>query len=211
MEKTKFDIYKFLKARPLSYSAYNLFCDPKWGSPEKWYDSYILGKRQESPELTFGSWVDKKIQEDPTFLPSLPRYENMQWKGNITLGKNIAIVGLADGLNLIKEKCIADFKTGKALWNKARADETKQLTWYIMLAFVILKIPPEEFTCRIHWLPTVKTEKGDFTSKIEFVDNIDENIQTFETKRTMMDVLNLMKDIKKVVVQMEDYVNSRQT
>ena len=54
-----FDIIDFYKRRGgLSYSALNSFTTTysrTLTAPEQWYQSYILGIRSESKELTFGS------------------------------------------------------------------------------------------------------------------------------------------------------------
>ncbi len=203
---TTFSIYDFLKGRPLSYSAFSSFLY----NPEQWYQTYILGIRQESAELAFGSYVDKRIQTDPSFLPKLPRYEHMQYSMKVMLGKDIPLVGIPDGLNLTKSKELSDFKTGRLKWDKKRADETDQLTWYLLLIYITLKHKPEKFRCFIHWLPTVKTESGDFKVTIEFIKDIDDNIRTFETKRTMTDVLQLISRIKVVLGEMQEYVRNHE-
>lgn len=204
IKKEPFDIYDFLKKRPMSYSMYSSFLY----DPGQWYVTYILGERSTSPEMEFGSMIDKKIQTDPTFLPSLPRYEYMQYKVKVILKnkyKEIPLVGIPDGLNLTEEKVLSDYKTGRVSWQKARADETEQLTFYLLFLWIQLKHKPEEFRCFIHWLPTRKTTEG----IIEFIDDIDANIQTFETKRTMSHLLESSKNICKTVTAMQDYVNAR--
>ncbi len=206
-----FDIYEFLKTRPFSYSAMNCFCDPQWGSPEKWYESYILNKRQSSPQLEFGTYVDKKIQNDPKFLPSLPRYEHMQYKLKVVFNKRIPLVGLPDGLNLTEKKELADYKTAgeNSLWDQKKADTTEQITFYLLLLYITHKIKPEDFTCYIHCLPTRKEESGDFITKISLIEPADKNIMTFKTKRTMSDLAKLGAKINKVVAEMEEYVRSK--
>ena len=201
--KQKFSIYTYLKERPLSYSAFSSF----HYNPEQWYETYILGKRQESPELTFGSMIDKKIQDDPTFLPALPRYEKMQYKMSAMIGKNIPIVGVPDGLNLTKSKDLCDFKTGRVKWDKKRADETDQLTWYLLLVYINLKLKPDDFKCFIHWLPTERKETGDFNVTISLIDN---NVKTFETKRSMVDILKLIGRISSTIKEMEKFVNEHE-
>lgn len=197
----KFDIYEFLEGRAMSWSMMSSF---EW-DPEQWYQSYILGIRQTSKEMDFGSYVDKKIQSDPTFLPGLPRYEQMQYKMKAVYAGKIPLVGIPDGLNLKDKKELWDYKTGKAAWTKKRADDTGQLTFYLLLLFICHKHKPEEFECGIHWLPT--REMGDFS--IGFVENIDENIKSFRTKRTMADLLEFCRRIEKTVKAMEDYVNNK--
>ena len=217
-----FSIKEFLSNRPLSWSALSSF---EW-SPEQWYETYLLGKRQESPELAFGSYVDKKIQTDPKFLPKLPRYPLMQHKMKAVFN-GIPLVGLPDGLSFDDKKAknpmkykvfwsdgflLSDFKTGKKAWDKDRADETGQLSMYLFLIYIIHKMPPEKFRCFIHWLPTVKVEGGDFSVKVDFVEGIDEDggVKTFETKRTMQDLLAFGARINKTVKEMEEYVRNHE-
>ena len=205
--KTKpFNIYEFLKKRPLSPSAISSFCG-EYGSPEKWYKSYILNERQGSPETEFGSIIDKKIQNDPKFLPTLPRYPIMQHEMNVVYNKKIRMTGFADGLDLNKF-LLADYKTGREAWTKARADSTDQLTAYLFFIYIAKKIPPEKFRCFIHWIPTTKVEYGNFDVKIDFRDNPPVPI-TFETKRTMGDILQFGAKVQRVVMEMQKYVLSK--
>lgn len=166
----------FDRKRALSWSAISSFEYNK----EQWYQTYVLGERQSSPEMTFGSKIDKLIQEDLNFLPELPRYPFMQYKMNAKLGK-IPLVGIPDGI-CFKEFLLADYKTGKVAWDQKRADETGQLTHYLFLIYKTEKIKPEKFRCFIHWIPTQKNEKG----AIEFSSMPS---MTFETKRTMKDLV----------------------
>lgn len=193
----KFNIYKFLENRPLSYSAFNTFSDPQWGSPQKWYDSYILGKRQTSKELTFGSQIDKQFQDDPTFLSDIPRIGGFQseMRAVLELGKKkVYLLGFADqkGSNEIR-----DLKTGKNPWTQKKADETKQLTFYALLAYLIDGIPPELMDFYIDYVPTY--ERADLS--IDFVRPI--KAQTFKTKRTMTDIILLCEEIDRTVKAMQ--------
>lgn len=180
--------------RPMSWSQISSF----EYSPAQWYDIYVLGKKQESKELTFGSIIDKKIQDDPKFMPSLPRYPHMQYKMKVMFD-GVPLVGLPDGLDLDKY-LLADYKTGKKAWDQKRADETGQLTMYLLLLYISKKLPPEKFKCYIHWLPT--EERGDFS--IDLIKDC--KPITFETKRTMTDVLLFGLRIKKVIKDMEEYL-----
>jgi hypothetical protein len=191
--------YTFDKTRPLSWSSKSSFDYNR----EEWFESYYLGKKKTSKEMDFGSYVDKKLQTDPTFLPFIPRYEHMQYPMNIMFGK-IPLVGIPDGLNLTNSTVLADYKTGKKAWDKKRADETGQLSWYLLMLYVIKKIKPEDFKLYIHWLPT--EEKGDFS--IGFVEPIEKSYKVFETKRTMLDILNFGSEINKTYEEMRKYVES---
>jgi hypothetical protein len=181
------------KARPLSPSAVNSFLY----NPESWYETYILGKRQRSKEMDFGSMIDKRLETDPTFLPEVPRCPLLQHEMKCVFN-GIHVVGKPDALDIDKF-ILRDFKTGKQKWDRKRADDSLQLTFYLLLVYIKYKIPPEKFRCYIDWLET--KESGDFT--IGFVDGM--KVKTFETKRTMRDLLSLGVKIKEVIKEMESY------
>lgn len=184
-------------ARALSWSAISSF----EYDPEQWYRSYILGIKSSSREMTFGSKVDKRIQEDPKFLPDLPRYPLMQYK-LVAVFDGIPLIGLPDGLTLTDKggKCLlADYKTGKKAWDQKRADETGQLTMYLFLLYLTQKLSPTRFDCMIHWLETRDNE--DFS--IGFVKDME--VKTFHTKRTMVDILKFGQRIKDTVKAMDKY------
>lgn len=191
MKKPTFD-----KKRPLSWSAISSF----EYDPEQWYQSYVLGIRPSSKEMTFGSEVDKRIQEDPAFLPQLPRYSIMQHKMEATFS-GIPLIGYSDGLDLA-QFLLADYKTGKKAWTQDRADETGQLTMYLLMLHLTQGIHPDKFACFIHWLPT--KDNGDFT--ISFTDPA--RIETFETKRTMVQVLTFAQRMVRVYKEMQVYAKA---
>lgn len=182
--------------RAISWSAISSF---DWDK-EQWFESYILGKRQTSREMTFGSEIDKRFQDDPKFLPKLPRYGMLQHKMEAKLGK-LKIVGVPDDLSLELFK-LFDLKTGKTAWTQARADATGQLKMYLLLVWLNYKIPPEKFTCGIHWLPTY--ERGDFS--IALIEPV--KPQTFYVKITMREVLEFGVRIEKTVKEMKAYAES---
>lgn len=197
--ENKFDILEFYKLRGgLSWSSISSF---EW-DPEQWYQSYIKGIRQESKELTFGSFVDKKLQDDPDYLPSVERYPIMQYEMRIMFD-GIPLVGYADGWDPEKKR-LKDDKTGKKPWTKKRADETGQLTMYCFMIYLIEKIKPGDIKLFISWMPTV--ESGDFS--IQFLD--DPMVpKIFETSRTMLDILQFGQRIKTTLAAMESYAQAR--
>ncbi len=184
----------FDRERAVSWSQLSSW---EW-SKEQWYKTYILGIRTSSPELEFGSMVDKRIQTDKSFLPTLKRYPLEQHKMTAKLG-DIPLVGLPDGLDLDNPE-LGDYKTGRNPWTHKKAEETGQLTMYLLLLFLTEKLKPERFKCAIHWLPTMKDEKGIITFRDDPVEPV-----TFETSRTMSDILNFSAYIKKTVKDMESY------
>lgn len=200
----KFDIYKFLEGRPLSYSALNSFSDPQWGNPEKWYQSYIKGVRQSSKEMTFGSDIDTKFQKDPTFVPEIPRYDCFQYKvaSVLEIGKNkIPLTGFIDQYKSTPRHAVRDLKTGKNPWTQKKADETDQLTFYALTLWLIHRIKPEDIDFYIDWLPTYERADLSIGLVIPVVPVI------FKTKRTMSQVGVLHKKIKETLPKMEKYVN----
>lgn len=171
-------------------------------NPEQWYQRYYLGLPEElSREVIFGSMVDERIQVDPTFIPSLERYPIQQHQMSV-MYNGIRLNGTADHFDR-KGRRLKDDKTGKKLWDKKRADETGQLTMYLLLLYISEKIKPEEMRCFIDWLPTI--EDGDFS--IKFRDSPPKPI-TIETKRTMTDILNFAAYINSVRKEMEAYAKS---
>jgi len=111
----------------------------------------------------------------------------------------IKLNGTADHFDR-KGRRLKDDKTGKKEWTQKRADETGQLTMYLLLIYISEKIKPEEMTCYIDWLPTV--ENGDFT--LTFRDNPPKPI-SFKTKRTMADLLQFASYIDSVRKEMAAY------
>jgi len=194
-----FDILTFYKERGgLSWSAISSF---EWDK-EQWYQSYILNIRQESKELTFGNYVDKELQNNPKFLPEVERYPVMQHEMRIMFD-GVPLVGFADGYD--PGKTLADYKTGKKAWTKKRADETGQLTMYALMLYLIEKVKPADMTFRIVWLPTA--EHGDFSIGFR---EWPPKVQIFNTKRTMLDILQFGQRIKKTLGEMQEYVIHRQ-
>lgn len=195
--------YVITEDRPMSWSSINSF----EYDARAWYDSYILGIKQSSPEMTFGSMVDKRLQTDPDYLPHVPRYPHMQHKMR-AMWNGIPLTGVPDGLDFEQnpKRTLIDYKTGKSPWTKKKADETGQLTMYLLLLFLTEGMRPEEFDCAIHWLPTAYQK--DFT--INFRNPASPELITFHTKRTMLDMLKFGQRIKDTYALMQRYVEQRQ-
>ncbi len=189
------DIYH--KDRPLSYSALSSW---KW-SKQQWYDKYVLNiPTVITPELEFGSYVDKRIQADPTFLPTLERYPIMQHEMRAKVS-GIYLVGYADHFDPTGLR-LKDDKTGRKAWDTKRANETEQLTMYAALLYLIDKIPPDDMRFFIDWMPTHYVDK-----KIDFIKEGD--IHTFETHRSLKQVLEFLASIPGTLEEMERYTQSR--
>lgn len=197
-EKPTFDF-----ERALSWSGLSCFDDEQWGDPEKWYQRYILGIQEKpTPELLFGSKIDKLIQNDPTFLPDLERFAIQQHKLK-PFYNDIPLVGIFDQWDPYSDrKRLADDKTGKNPWTQAKANETGQLTMYATLLYLEEGIKPEEIDFSIRWMPTEL--RADMT--IGFVKDM--KVQTFNTKRTLVDVYKFLVRIEKTYKAMQEYVEN---
>jgi hypothetical protein len=149
--------------------------------------------------MEFGSYVDKRIQEDPNFYPDLPRYERMQHRMTGIPFAHLKLTGIPDGLNFKINKILADYKTGKNEWTIKRAKETGQLKFYLLLLWITERFNPEDFECRIHWLPTKENE----SFEIVFVE--EGKFQTFVVRHKMSDILKFGQKILKVHKEMEEY------
>lgn len=193
----------FDRKRPVSWSFISSF---EW-SPEQWYQTYVLGIRQSSRQMEFGSYVDKRLQDDPTFLPEVVRYANLQHKMLAKLGK-VPLIGLTDAMQLDHFgdwAKVRDYKTGVKAWTQARADETGQLTMYCLLLWLTEKVRPEDVELYIDWLPT--KEMGDYT--IGFRDRKPKPV-TFQTKRTMKQVLEFGERINRTLIAAEEYCKNHE-
>lgn len=201
MDKTRTEQIKKWKERPYSWSQHSSF---KY-DPEQWYRKYILGEDGgTSPEMEFGSMVGKKLETDPTFLPQIKRNNVMEHEFRCMFN-GIELVGYADSFCSITNKELQEYKSGVRPWDKKRVDEHGQITMYLLMHYLITKTKPEDVKVTLWWMPTKRTEHGDFTVDIEFVEPIEENIKPFKTKRTMKDILSFGSEIKKTYKQMELY------
>jgi len=198
---TKEESLKKLYDTPVNWSSISSF---RWNK-ENWFRNFILGERATSPEMTFGSYIDKKIQNDPNFMPKLPRFEMMQHHMKVVFN-GLTLMGTPDGINIKKNKMLIDYKTGVKEWNKKRAEEHGQLLMYLLLIYITMKIRPEEFDCYIYWLPTKKEEDGNFDIKVSLISETD--FKTFKCKHTMTEILKFGTYIKETFKEMEEYIKN---
>jgi len=182
--------------RPISWSQLSSF---KY-SPSGWYRSYVLEQKSTSPEMIFGSMVDKQIQEDSNYLPEIKRLTHLQYELKAEFN-GLQLLGYPDALDLDNPE-IRDYKTGRKPWNKKRADETGQLTMYLLMIYQTLGIKPEEFKCYIDWIPTHIKDK-----EVCFVEPF--SVKTFKTKRTLTDILKFGQFILESRAKMIEYYNKQ--
>jgi hypothetical protein len=192
-----------LNSRPLSWSSLSSW---EWNK-EEWAKKYLEGiETPPSEEMKFGSRVGKKLETDPTYLPMIPRHSKMEHEFKVNIG-GIELVGYADTFCTITNKKLGEYKTGnvKNPWNQLRVDYHFQLDMYLLLNYITNKVKPEDVDVFLAWMPTKKTETGDFKVVIDFVPDIENNIKIFKTKRTMVEILKFAGYIKKTYKEMEKY------
>lgn len=190
-----------LRARPISWSNLSSW---EWDKKE-WAKNYLEGiKNPTNAEMEFGSAIGKRLEIDPKFLPMVPRHNKMEHPFNVSLA-GIKLTGFADSFCDITNKKLIENKTGVKEWNKKRVDDHGQLTMYCLMNYITNKVKPEDVEIQLVWLPTKKTETGDFNVKICFVDDIENNIQIFKTKRTMADILKFASYIQKTFKKMQKF------
>lgn len=201
--------------RPMSWSQISSF---EWNR-DQWWRKYIGGEIPETtPELEFGSYVDKKIQDDPTYLPHVIRYSVLQHEMRCEFN-SVPLIGIADAYEppeakKVKDQTIliggmlSDFKTGRRPWDQKRADETGQLTMYALMLYLTAGIKPETITFSIQWLPTHIKD-----GKVEFIEPDHTKLKpvTFHTKRTMRDALKFGQKIMDTYAEMHEYCRHRPT
>lgn len=196
--------YPMNSKRPLSWSQISQFEYDK----EAWYRSYVLGQKDPpSAEMLFGNRIGKQLETDPSFLPCVPRESHMEYKLVARLGK-VDMVGYVDSF-CPKKLVLLEYKSGVPKWDQKRVDGHQQLDAYLLMLYLSKGIKPEQVSCKLIWMPTVRKENGDFTVTIDFVPDIEKNIKVFETKRTTRDVLEFGVKINRILKEMEEFKNSK--
>lgn len=186
--------------RPYSWSQHSAWEYDK----NEWYKRYILGeKTPETPALVFG----KKFAESVEFkTPMAPVIIYSKTEHGVTAN--------LDGLNLVgyfdtwepDELKLVDHKTGK-VWTQKKVDETGQFTFYCLLNYLTLKVKPEDHDIKLQSIPC--GTRPDFTYGFDLDENGNAQIFTFDTRRTMRDILQLASDIKTRRKEMEVYAQAR--
>ena len=155
-----------------------------------------------SPQLEFGKKVGERLATDPKYMKHVPRYEAFEYEFGASIG-DIPLIGFADGFTKAPDSkalhVLGEYKTGKSPWTQKRADEHGQITMYLLMLYLKEKIRPEDVTCFLHWMPTTITPK----LQVDFLDK--KKVTTFETRRTMTDIIEFAAQVKEVRKQMIRY------
>lgn len=178
--------YQIDKSRAISWSQIS-----SWEyDREKWFSKYILNQKDDgSSALLFGKEIGDAYEYGPTF--------QREYKIESKLG-DIRLIGYIDAFDL-KNKKLIELKTGKK-WDKKKAESHGQIDLYCAMLYAMHKIRPEELDINIIWLAT--QEMPDFST--QFVNDMKPVI--FPIKKTMLDVVNMLSRVKRVVEEMEKYI-----
>ncbi len=193
-----FDIYAFLLQRPLSWSALSSF----EYAPEQWYQKYIKGIEQApNHEMIFGKNFAKSIEDGVCTVGELMAKLNgkKEHKFIVMFGK-IKMIGFADDFDVKTLRVLNEVKTGKTAWTQKRADGHGQFDMYLLMNYITSKVKPQDVRCFLHWVRT--RDNGDFT--ITLTDPVE--VMTFETRRTMAQMLAFGARINRAVTGMQSYV-----
>lgn len=204
------DLTKKLLFPVLSWSSYSAwhYIDrhtTKEQAHEKWYERYVLGiPMPETPAILAGKIIGERLATDPTYLPEVPRPEIYEYEVLKQKFSGITLTGHMDGWSPAT-MTLEEYKTSQSgtYWNQVSVDTHGQLTFYALLHMLESKIAPEQIRMRLTYIPVVM--RGDFT-----VERSKEPVQTFETKRTMLDVLRFGAELKKTYKEMELFVKKKQ-
>ena len=188
--------------RPFSWSQLSSWEYDK----EQWYRKYVLRQQDpETPEMRFGKEFAKSVEDGvdsiPGFIAALQRKK--EHKFLVRFGK-LRLVGFADAFCDETFLALDEIKTGKKAWTQKRVDSHGQFDMYLLMNWITNKIMPEQVRCRLWWIPT--EERGDFT--ICFKAPV--RVHSFETRRTMMQIVAFGSRINQAVKDMEAYCIARE-
>lgn len=223
MLKPKITKPKFNFKKEVSWSSFSSFRDY---DKEEWYQHYYMGKpTPQNPEMAFGSKAGKSFESNRP-MARVKKYAHMEYMINAISLNKVPIMGKLDsyrkdGLTGIileqngkqtafketKKRGMREYKTGKlgkSQWCQKRADKHDQITFYCLLVYLDEGIRPEDIEISLDWYPT----KRDKRHKVCFIDDIDSNIVTFTTTRTLAQILKFDKEIAMVYKQMQEYVDN---
>lgn len=198
----KFNIYKFLEERPLSWSAYSCFNY----SPGEWYRRYILGEKDPpNAEMKFGSFVGTSLAEDSDFLPHIKRFPSFEHKLLFKVGR-IFCIGFIDE-SFFECNKFKETKTGVGAWTQKKVDDHGQITMYALGLYLQKKINPDEQKWQLQWFPTKRVQDKKLKVIIAFRDEVPVP-EVFITQRSMVQCLEFANMIEKTVKAMQKYVDT---
>jgi len=188
---------RFLK-RPLSWSQLQSFAY----SPDEWYASYVLGKRQPPNSLMLaGSRIGDAIGTDDSPIDNslVPGEKEYTVKAEID---GITFVGHLDHYcpeNLILNENKCSDKKGR--WTQGKVDQHGQLTMYLMLLEEQDGVDPEKVEC---WLNFLLLEQVG----VEYGVGDPPVLRRFKTSRTRAQITEFLDETKRTIEAMHKYMET---
>lgn len=173
----------------LSWSQLNLWET----SPKKYKERYFFGEESfVSKEMRFGKKLANAIEagktDDPMIeqaIAIIPKYDKVEYKIECVLKYGKVEIPLLGFIDNYKNGSLREIKTGKVSWTQKRANGHGQLDFYALMEHIQTgKIP------KIHldWLETENLGNGIVLTG---------HIQSFEVKKTTLDMLKMTSRIVK--------------
>lgn len=160
----------------------NLYYQVYWEGVQQFMSKYLLLGKRMADTLEFGF----DPEHDATFegiVLSLPPYPEREFEIKEELD-GITLLGRMDGFDE-GVLDVGEYKSGKK-WTQKLVDNHGQLTFYALLVWLKYKKLPSKI--KLHWAQTKDTEDGGL--------ELTGYTQTFETVRTMADIILFTKRIK---------------
>jgi len=170
-------------------------------SDKTYCDRYFLGKKFNSPALSFGSVVAESLERGEAtgdlntdlILSGLPKLALADKEFRATIKVGGVDIPLLAKIDMASED-LAEFvelKTGVVPWTQARADSWGQITFYCVVAEVLTGKIPAKITLR--WAQTAVGDDGAI-----FLTGF---VKDFPTKRSAIDLLKMKNRIAKAWVR----------
>ncbi len=186
----------------LSFSQFSLFKL----SPERYKRVYIDGIRMKSKYMDFGSKIATALEtavakdsDDKLAIKLLPKAQEHEREFLVKF-EGIPLFGKLDGFTKKNELIIDEHKTGKNKWTQVMVNNSEQLTFYAIMVSKFYSTPIESIRIRLHWIETFEDTDGAI--------HLTGQMLTFETRRTMRDLLNIYPEIKKVWEGIEQLIDN---
>lgn len=169
----------------LSWTQINVF----ERNPIEYADIYLYGNNRTNPRMELGKAVAEMIEKGEVnanknlefYRVFLPQYPHKEFEVKAKLGE-ILLFGILDGWDPMRNE-VGEYKTG-AKWTQKMADETGQITFYLLILYLLYGIKPETVSVKLYWMPTV-------IDPYEGV-KLTGELKIFETRRTMANLVDMM-------------------
>jgi hypothetical protein len=191
-----------LRKLPKPHFSYSQLSALEW-SVNRYIESYIYCKHQDSPELRLGKELATALEfrerKAPDYIealkPKMPGYQFREYKVSAKLDRT-PLIGILDGWDDIKWH-IGEYKTGK----KANLSKWKdQMVFYHLLFWQKYKKLPNK--TNLYWAITKYNDDGQliFTGEV----------QEFEINIIMKDVINIIPRITNAIDKIQRLVKEEE-